>query len=98
MNTSARDLLESLFRSAVGAAHPAGILPPNLPATPPRGRLVILAAGKAAGSMTEVAERHYLAQLPPDRLAGIAVTRHGYGRPKLKHPSRSSVLRSFLDN
>ena len=75
MNTSARDLLESLFRSAVAAAHPAGILPPNLPAPPPRGRLVILAAGKAAGSMTEVAERCYLAQLPPDRLAGIEETR-----------------------
>ncbi len=81
MHTAARELLESLFRSAVAAAHPAGILPPNLPVPPPRGRLVILAAGKAAGSMTEVAERHYLAQLPPDRLAGIAVTRHGYGRP-----------------
>ncbi len=81
MSTSARDLLESLFRSAVGAAHPAAVLPPHLPAPPPRGRLVILAAGKAAGSMTEVAERHYLAQLPPERLTGIAVTRRGYGRP-----------------
>ena len=81
MHTAARELLESLFRSAVAAAHPAAILPPNLPAPPPHGRLVMLAAGKAAGSMTEVAERHYLAQLPPDRLAGIAVTRHGYGRP-----------------
>ena len=81
MDAAVRELLESLFRSAVAAAHPAGILPPNLPAPPPHGRLVVLAAGKAAGSMTEVAERHYLAQLPPDRLAGIAVTRHGYGRP-----------------
>ena len=43
----------------------------------------MLAAGKAAGSMTEVAERHYLddCELPAGRLAGIAVTRHGYGRP-----------------
>ena len=53
------NLLESLFRSAVAAAHPASCLPPNLPEPPPRGRLVILAAGKAAGSMTEIAERHY---------------------------------------
>jgi hydroxypyruvate reductase len=81
MDTPARALLESLFRSAVGAAHPAGALTPNLPEPPPRGRLVILAAGKAAGSMTEVAERHYLAQMPQSRLAGLAVTRHGYGRP-----------------
>jgi len=86
MDTSARALLESLFRSAVGAAHPAGALAPSLPEPPPRGRLVILAAGKAAGSMTEVAERHYLAQMPQSRLAGVAVTRHGYGRPTQRIP------------
>jgi hydroxypyruvate reductase len=74
-------LLESLFRAAVAAAHPAHCLPAALPEPPPRGRLVILAAGKGAGSLTEVAERHYLETLPPDRLDGIAVTRHGYGRP-----------------
>jgi len=84
IGTPTRELLESLFRTAVGAAHPTAVLPPNLPEPPPRGRLVILAAGKAAGSMTEVAEAHYLAQLPLQRLAGLAVTRHGYGR-KTRH-------------
>jgi len=79
--TQSRDLLESLFRSAVAAAHPSRCLPPQLPDPPARGRLVVLAAGKAAGSLTEVAEAHYLARLPQDRLSGIAVTRHGYGRP-----------------
>ncbi len=81
MIMSTRALLDSLFWSAVGAAHPTGCLPPNLPEPPRRGRLVILAAGKAAGSMTEVAERYYIGKLPPQRLAGLAVTRHGYGRP-----------------
>ena len=81
MEASPRELLESLFWAAVGAAHPSRCLPPNLPAPPSRGRLVILAAGKAAGAMTEVAEQHYRAQLAEHRLAGIAVTRHGYGRP-----------------
>jgi glycerate 2-kinase len=86
MTTISRDLLESLFRTAVAAAHPGQCLPANLPDFPPRGRLVILAAGKAAGSMTQTAETHYLAQmtkrgLAEDRLAGIAVTRHGYGLP-----------------
>jgi glycerate 2-kinase len=81
MAASARELLESLFRTAVAAAHPSQCLPPNLPEPPSRGRLVVLAAGKAAGSMTEAAELHYLGRLVPDRLAGIAVTRHGYGRP-----------------
>src|ERR1700730_9028160 len=81
MAASSRQLLESLFRAAVAAAHPAQCLPPNLREPPPRGRLIVLAAGKAAGSMTEAAERHYLGRIAPDRLTGIAVTRHGYGRP-----------------
>jgi glycerate 2-kinase len=80
---NARPFLEELFRTAVAAAHPATCLAPHLPSPPAGGRLVMLAAGKAAGSMTEVAERHYLdvLQVPPDRLAGLAVTRHGYARP-----------------
>ena len=81
MSTQSRDLLESLFQAAIGAARPSACLPPNLPEPPPRGRLVILAAGKAAGAMSEVAEAHYLGRLGADRLAGVAVTRHGYGRP-----------------
>src|SRR5579864_5114976 len=81
MAASSRQLLEALFRTAVAAAHPAQCLPPNLPEPPPRGRLVVLAAGKAAGSMTEAAEQHYLGRVAADRLAGVAVTRHGYGRP-----------------
>jgi glycerate 2-kinase len=79
--TQSHELLESLFRTAVSAVHPSRCLPPNLPAPPPHGRLVVLAAGKAAGSLTEVAEGHYLALVPESRLDGIAVTRHGYGRP-----------------
>ena len=44
---------------------------------------MILAAGKAAGAMAEVAERHYVDQggLPASRISGLAVTRHGYARP-----------------
>jgi glycerate 2-kinase len=80
-----RELLESMFRSAVGAAHPVNALPRYLPDPPARGRLVILAAGKAAGSMTQVAEQRYF-ELPPNRLAGLAVTRHGYGRPTRRIP------------
>ena len=81
MATRSRDLLESLFRSAVAAAHPSRCLPPALPEPPARGRLIVLAAGKARGSLTEVAEaalsRPHAARARP----GIAVTRHGYGRP-----------------
>jgi len=75
-----RDVLESLFRAAVATAHPSRCLPPQLPDAPPRGRLIVLAAGKAAGSLTETAERHYPALIGQNRLDGVAVTRHGYGR------------------
>jgi hydroxypyruvate reductase len=82
MTDNSRGFLEGLFRTAVAAAHPASCLVAHLP-PPPGGRLILLAAGKAAGSMTEIAERHYLgdAGLPESRLAGLAVTRNGYGRP-----------------
>jgi glycerate 2-kinase len=82
MSRPLRAFLADLFRIAVDAAHPAGCLPPLLPA-PPKGRLILLAAGKAAGSMAEVAESFYLKQLAlsPERLCGSAVARHGYGRP-----------------
>ncbi len=77
-----RAFLEELYRIAVAAAHPSTCLVPHLP-KPPVGRLIVLAAGKAAGAMAEVAEAHYLDQLgfPPSRLSGVAVARHGYGRP-----------------
>src|ERR1700744_4483600 len=79
----ARAFLHDLFRTAVAAAHPSTCLASHLPPPPDAGRLIVLAAGKAAGSMAEVAERHYLDAfgLPPSRLAGLAVTRHGYARP-----------------
>src|SRR5579883_1851845 len=79
-----RDFLRDLFSAAVAAAHPHNCLAPHLPAPPEEpGRLLVLAAGKAAGAMAEVAEHHYVDQLgiSPKRVSGIAVTRHGYGRP-----------------
>ncbi len=78
---AARDFLHRLFRTAIAAAHPATCLPQHLPTPPRTGRLILLAAGKAAGSMTEVAEWHYLNELrlPANRLLGLAVTRPAYG-------------------
>ena len=82
MDAPLRAFLADLFRTAVAAAHPATCLPALLP-QPRAGRLIVLAAGKAAGSMAEVAEGFYLdrLKLDPERLCGIAVARHGYGRP-----------------
>jgi len=82
MTARLREFLAGLYRTAVAAAQPATCLPPLLP-PPPAGRLVLLAAGKAAGSMAEVAEGVYLdrLKLARERLCGVAVARHGYGRP-----------------
>src|SRR4029079_17639040 len=77
---TARAFLDGLFRTALAAAHPSSCLPPHLPPPPKTGRLIVLAAGKAAGSMAEVAEAVY-GGLAPGRLTGIAVARQGYGRP-----------------
>jgi glycerate 2-kinase len=83
LRKSPRTLLFDLFAAAVATAHPSSCLPAHLPAPPRSGRLVILAAGKAAGAMAEVAERHYAdgLGLPAERIGGLAVTRHGYARP-----------------
>src|SRR5580765_131806 len=80
-NDSVRSFLAGLFRTAVSAAHPATCLPPLLPALP-SGQLILLAAGKAAGSMAETAEAHYLdrMRIAAERLTGVAVARHGYAR------------------
>jgi|FEC22Drversion2_1045045.scaffolds.fasta_scaffold00219_26 glycerate 2-kinase len=77
-----RAALRALYDAAVDSAHPDTCLPPHLP-PPPKGRIVLLAAGKAAGSMAVAAERHYLDDLglPANRLVGTAVARYGYGRP-----------------
>src|SRR5436190_9380880 len=77
-----RPLLRAIFDAAVAAAHPDVVLAAHL-RPPPEGRVICLAAGKAAAAMAAAAERHYLDELglEPSRLSGIATTRHGHGVP-----------------
>jgi glycerate 2-kinase len=78
MNTgAARELLRGSFAAAVAAADPLRIVPPHLP-RPPRGRTVVVGAGKAAGAMAKAVEDHW-----PDeaRLEGLVITRYGHGMP-----------------
>lgn len=77
-----RALLRRAFDAAVAAAHPAICMPPHFPA-PPKGKVIVLAAGKGAGACAEVAEKFYREThgLGSDRLTGLAVTRHGHARP-----------------
>lgn len=70
-----RTLLEQLFAAAIEAAQPAHCIPPHLPQVP-RGRLIVIGAGKASGAMARVVEEHW-----PGPLSGLVVTRYGYAVP-----------------
>lgn len=80
--TNRRPLLRAIFDAAVAAAHPDVVLSAHLRPVP-KGRVICLAAGKGAAAMAASAERHYLdtLALDPQRLTGIATTRHGHGVP-----------------
>lgn len=70
-----RALLRRMFDAAIAAAQPALCLPPHLP-EPPKGRLVVVGAGKASAAMARAVEKHW-----PGPLTGLAVTRYGYAVP-----------------
>lgn len=72
---SAQDLLKAMFSAAIDASQPALRIPHFLPA-PPKGRTVVIGAGKAAAAMAQVVERHW-----PGPLEGVVVTRYGYAVP-----------------
>src|SRR3954465_6651879 len=60
-----------MFDAAIGAVDPLKIVPPRLPA-PPRGRTIVLGAGKASAAMAKAVEDHW-----PGPLGGLVVTRSG---------------------
>jgi hydroxypyruvate reductase len=73
-----RALLEESFRAAVAAADPLHIVARHLP-QPPKGRIFVAAAGKAAAAMALAVETHW--NHPVD---GIAITRYRHGLPTQK--------------
>jgi glycerate 2-kinase len=73
--TDPRKLLRQMFDAAVEAAQSSHCLPPHLP-EPPRGRTLVIGAGKASAEMARVVEQHW-----PGELSGLVVTRYGYSVP-----------------
>jgi glycerate 2-kinase len=66
--------LEQLYKVAVQRAQAAHCLPTHLP-VPPKGRTIVLGAGKAAAAMAHAVEAHW----PNDAsLSGLVVTRYGH--------------------
>ena len=72
-----RAFLRRLFQAALDAADPALVVPPHLP-RPPRGRTVVLGAGKASAAMAAAVEANWPAGRLDD-LSGLVVTRYGHG-------------------
>jgi glycerate 2-kinase len=64
-----------MFDAAIASAQPAVCIPPHLPESP-RGRLIVVGAGKASAAMASVVEDNW--QGP---LSGLVVTRYGYAVP-----------------
>ncbi|MBP2570625.1 glycerate kinase [Agrobacterium tumefaciens] len=75
-DTSARDALNRIFMAAVASADPAKVLQHHLP-SPPKGRCVVVGAGKASAAMAAALE----AAWPHVDLSGVVVTRYGHAVP-----------------
>ena len=68
-----RAILRSMFDAAVSAASPSLRMPAHLP-LPPKGRTIVVGAGKASASMARAVDENW-----PGPLSGLVVTRDGHG-------------------
>jgi hydroxypyruvate reductase len=102
MSIDYRRLLLDMFQAAVNAAAPALCVPAHLPPRP-KGRTVVVGAGKAAASMAAAVEAHWNGPIE-----GLVVTRYGHGVPckhievvEASHPvpdeAGSKAARRILD-
>ena len=78
MSDDTRPLLRAMFDAAVSAASPAACLPQHLKSiAPPKGRTIVIGAGKAAASMAAAVEANWHG----GPLEGLVVTRYEHGAP-----------------
>ncbi len=68
-----RAFLTDLFKTAVATADPMRVVAEHLPEKP-KGRLIVIGAGKASARMAEAVEAHY------GPCEGFVITRYGYAR------------------
>ena len=76
--TAPREFLRALFDTAVRSAQPLHGMRQWLPA-PPKGRTLVLGAGKAGGAMAHALEALWPVDAP---LSGLVVTRYGHVPPR----------------
>ncbi|SUS03388.1 putative hydroxypyruvate reductase [uncultured Defluviicoccus sp.] len=77
MNSPAQPeaLLRRMLQAVINSASAETCVPPNLP-DPPRGRTVVIGAGKASAAMALAFEQHWKGEF-----SGLVVTRYGHGAP-----------------
>lgn len=68
-----KHFLRELYHTAVDAVSAQKCLPSFLPA-PPKGRTLVIGAGKGAAAMASVVEQHWQGEI-----SGLVVTRYGHG-------------------
>ncbi len=76
--TQPRDFLNHLYQAAVRRALPLHNTAAHLP-PPPKGRTVVIGAGKAGGAMAQAVEALWPADAP---LSGLVVTRYHHTPPR----------------
>ena len=69
------DFLRTMFKVAIRAAQADVCLPSFLPQQP-KGRSIVIGAGKASAAMAETAEKYWSRDIQ-----GIVITQYGFGRP-----------------
>jgi glycerate 2-kinase len=88
-HTDPRAFLRALYDAAVARALPAENISAFLP-PPPRGRTLVLGAGKAGGAMAAAVDRLWPQAAP---LSGLVVTRYDHVPPGYKaRPGRIEVI------
>jgi glycerate 2-kinase len=83
---SKEDVLKNAFAAAVAVADPQVIVPQYLgkifPAgQEPKGRCLVVGAGKASASMASALEAYATVNWPQTKLAGVVLTRYGHSSP-----------------
>ena len=83
---SKEDILKNAFAAAVAVADPQVIVPQYLgkifPAgQEPKGRCLVVGAGKASASMASALEAYATVNWPQTKLAGVVLTRYGHCSP-----------------
>lgn len=75
-DSRAKDALNRIFMAAVASADPAKVLQHHLP-SPPKGRCVVVGAGKASAAMAAALDNAWA----DVDLSGVVVTRYGHAVP-----------------